>query len=406
MSNRPMRENMLLPEPLQRFFQLEYASGLMLVVAAVIAMLVVNSPLRHVYDMLLNVPVEVRIGGLEIAKPLLLWVNDGLMAIFFFLVGLELKREILAGELSDPSKVALPVIAAIGGMAAPAAIYSFINWGDPVAMRGWAIPSATDIAFALGVLTLLGNRVPNALKLFLLTLAIADDFGAIIIIALFYTEQLTTTSLAIAFVVIVLLFVVNRRGCMQIAPYALLGLILWAAVLKSGVHATLAGVVLALFIPSHKWEGMKESPLEQLENDLHPVAAYAILPIFAFANSGVSLAGVTMASLFDPVPLGIAMGLFLGNQLGIFSLSWLAVKLGIARLPEGVDWLQMYGVSVLCGIGFTMSLFIGSLAFEQGAADYVIHDRIGILTGSILSAVTGYFILRYALKRDRQPDTI
>lgn len=401
--NRRVGENMLLPAPLQRFFQLEYAGGLLLVIATVLAMAVVNSPFRYVYDMLLSVPVEISIGTFAIGKPLLLWINDGLMAIFFFLVGLELKREILAGELADPSKVALPVIAAVGGMAVPAAIYSFINWGDPVAMQGWAIPSATDIAFALGVLSLLGNRVPNALKLFLLTLAIADDFGAIIIIASFYTEQLTTASLAVASVVMVLLFVVNRRGCMQIAPYTLLGIILWAAVLKSGVHATLAGVVLALFIPAGKRQGEEESPLEQLENDLHPVAAYGILPLFAFANSGVSLEGVGLATIFDPVPLGIAMGLFLGNQIGIFSFSWLVVKLGIARLPEGVGWLQMYGVSVLCGIGFTMSLFIGSLAFEQGGVDYVIHDRIGILIGSLLSAVAGYFILRHTLKRDRQP---
>lgn len=399
MTNRPViKENMLLPLPLQRFFQLEYASGAMLVGAAIMAMLVVNSPLQYLYDMLLNVPVEVSVGSFAIGKPLLLWINDGLMAIFFFLVGLELKREVLAGELSDPSKVALPIIAAVGGMAVPAAIYAYINWGNPVAMQGWAIPSATDIAFALGVLSLLGNRVPNALKIFLLTLAIADDFGAIIIIALFYTEQLTTTSLMVASVVIVLLFLVNRRGCMQIAPYALLGVILWAAVLKSGVHATLAGVVLALFIPAGRQEGAEESPLEQLENDLHPVAAYAILPLFAFANSGVSLAGVTFGSLLEPVPLGIAMGLFLGNQIGIFSLCWLVVKLGIARLPAGVTWLQMYGVSVLCGIGFTMSLFISSLAFAHGAEEFVIHDRIGILTGSILSAVVGYFILRYALK--------
>jgi len=392
--HKPAEDDLL--SPLQRFFQLEYAGGVLLVAAAVIAMVVVNSPLKWLYDMLLEIPVEIRIGTFAIAKPLLLWINDGLMAIFFFLIGLELKREILTGELSEPSRVALPVIAAVGGMAVPAIIYSMINWGDSIAMRGWAIPSATDIAFAVGVLSLLGKRVPSALKLFLLTLAIADDFGAIIIIALFYTENLTLTSLVVAAVVIGMLFIINRKGCMQVAPYALLGVVLWAAVLKSGVHATLAGVLLALFIPIKKCAGEKNCPLEKVENDLHPVVAFAILPLFAFANSGVSLQGVGFGSLLDPVPLGIAAGLFLGNQLGIFSLSWLTVKLGLARLPEGVSWLQMYGVSVLCGIGFTMSLFIGSLAFEQGAGEYVFHDRIGIMAGSVLSAMLGYFILRFS----------
>ncbi|MDT8377187.1 MAG: Na+/H+ antiporter NhaA [Mariprofundaceae bacterium] len=384
--------------PIQRFLQLEYAGGLLLVVAAVIAMLVVNSPFRWLYDLLLNVPVEVSVGKFAIAKPLLLWINDGLMAIFFFLIGLELKREVLVGEMRELSKVALPVVAAAGGMAMPAAIYLLITWGDPVAIQGWAIPSATDIAFALGVLSLLGNRVPNALKLFLLTLAIADDFGAIIIIAIFYTDDLTVTSLVVASIAIVLLFIINRRGCMRLAPYALLGFILWAAVLKSGVHATLAGVLLALFIPVRKHEDGRESPLEEMENDLHPVVAFAILPLFAFANSGVSLEGLTFASLLDPVPLGIALGLFLGNQSGIMLFVWAAVKLGVARLPDGVTWLQMYGIAILCGIGFTMSLFIGSLAFEQGATAYAIHDRIGILAGSVISALVGYVVLRMTLR--------
>lgn len=380
--------------PIQRFFQLEYASGLMLVVMALLAMILVNSPFKWLYDMLLDIPVEVHIGAFSIAKPLLLWINDGLMAIFFFIIGLELKREVLVGELSELSKVTLPIVAAIGGMAMPALIYALINWGDPIAIRGWAIPSATDIAFALGVLSLLGDRVPKSLKLFLMTLAIADDFGAIIIIALFYTQDLTTTSLMIASVMIVLLFILNRRGCMRLAPYMIVGFVLWASVLKSGVHATLAGVILAMFIPlTSRQVGMK-SPLERLETDLHAVVAFFILPLFAFANSGVSLQAMTFSTLLDPVPLGIALGLFLGNQTGIMFMSWLAVTIGIAKLPEGVGWLQMYGVSILCGIGFTMSLFIGSLAFEQGTADYVIHDRLGILSGSILSAIVGYLVLR------------
>ncbi|MCF7821024.1 MAG: Na+/H+ antiporter NhaA [Mariprofundaceae bacterium] len=382
--------------PIQRFLQLEYASGLLLVIAAVVAMVVVNSPLKWIYDMLLDVPVEVRIGTFSIAKPLLLWINDGLMAIFFFIIGLELKREILIGEMSELSKITLPVIAAVGGMAMPAAIYLLITWGDPVAIQGWAIPSATDIAFALGVLSLLGNRIPTSLKLFLLALAIADDFGAIIIIAIFYTQDLTMASLIIASVVIVLLFIINRRGCMRIAPYMLLGFVLWAAVLKSGVHATLAGVLLALFIPIRQREDGGESPLEELENDLHPIVAFAILPLFAFANSGISLQGMSFATLLEPVPLGVALGLFLGNQGGIMLLVWATVRLGIARLPDGVTWLQMYGVAILCGIGFTMSLFIGSLAFEQGATGHVIHDRLGILVGSIASAVIGYAVLRFA----------
>jgi len=385
---------------MQQFFRQEYAGGVLLVIAALMAMAVENSPAKVYYDRFLDLPVVVSVGTFAIAKPLLLWINDGLMAIFFFLIGLELKREILAGELSEPSKVILPVIAAIGGMAVPAAVYSYINWGDAQAMQGWAIPSATDIAFAVGVLSLLGDRVPNALKLFLLTLAITDDFGAIIIIAIFYTDNLSVLSLGVASTALMILFVLNRRGCRQLAPYLLVGLILWISVLKSGVHATLAGVLLAMFIPMRRGQN-STSPLEKLEEDLHPVVAFAILPLFAFANSGISFEGFSMSTLLQPVPLGIALGLFLGNQVGVFSLSWLTVKAGLARLPEGVTWLQMYGVAVLCGIGFTMSLFIGSLAFEQGVIGYVVHDRLGIIAGSLLSAVAGYLILRIAAKRSR-----
>ncbi|KPJ91333.1 MAG: sodium:proton antiporter [Gammaproteobacteria bacterium SG8_15] len=379
------------------FLRLESSSGILLVAAAILAMIIENSPMESLYDTLLGTPVAIRIGEFEIAKPLLLWINDGLMAVFFFLIGLEVKREALRGELSDPSKVALPVIGAIGGMAAPAAIYSWVNWGDSIAMEGWAIPSATDIAFALGVLSLLGNRVPNSLKVFLLTLAIIDDLGAIIIIAIFYTADLSVLSLSVASVCIAVLFILNRKGVLSIAPYLIVGLILWASVLKSGVHATLAGVILGLFIPLQKSSEYNTSPLEKLEHDLHPTVAFFILPVFAFANTGVSLQGVSLDSILAPVPLGIAAGLFFGNQIGVFGLSWIAVKLGIAKLPEDVKWIQLYGVAMLCGIGFTMSLFISSLAFEQTADQYIIDDRLGILVGSLLSASLGYFLLRMVL---------
>lgn len=379
------------------FMRLESASGILLVIAAVLAMIIENSPWELFYDSFLTTPVEIRFGDFEIAKPLLLWINDGLMAVFFFLIGMEVKREALRGELSDPSKVALPVIGAIGGMAVPAAIYSWINWGDSIAMAGWAIPSATDIAFALGILSLLGNRVPNSLKVFLLTLAIVDDLGAIIIIAIFYTANLSTLSLVVASICIVILFILNKRGVLSIAPYMIVGLILWASVLKSGVHATLAGVILGLFIPLQKSSDYNTSPLEKLEHDLHPSVAFFILPVFAFANTGISLDGVNLDSLLAPVPLGIAAGLFFGNQLGVFGLSWLAVKMRIAKLPGDVNWSQLYGVATLCGIGFTMSLFISSLAFEQTSDQYIIDDRLGILVGSLLAASLGYLILRMAL---------
>jgi Na+:H+ antiporter, NhaA family len=381
---------------LQRFLRLEASAGILLLVAALLAIAAENSAAKHLYDALRGVPVEIRIGEFEIAKPLLLWTNDGLMAVFFFLIGLEIKREVLHGELSEPSRVLLPVVAAIGGMAVPSAIYAVINWGDPLAMRGWAIPSATDIAFALGVLALLGSRVPNTLKLFLMTLAVADDLGAIVIIAVFYTSDLYPASLIVAAVAIAALFVLNRRGVLALPPYLLIGLVLWAAVLKSGVHATLAGVLTALFIPFAKQAGEEKTQLEKLEDDLHPAVVYGILPLFAFANTGISFAGRGLESLVHPVPLGIAAGLFIGNQLGVFGISWLAIKLGIAKMPQGASWLQLYGVAALCGIGFTMSLFISSLAFEQGGADFMVDDRLGILLGSAASAALGYLVLRLA----------
>jgi NhaA family Na+:H+ antiporter len=383
----------------REFLRLESASGFLLLFAAMLAMIIVNTDARPLYDNLLDVPVQIQIGQFEIAKPLLLWINDGLMAVFFFLVGLEIKREFLRGELSDPAHVTLPIVAAIGGMSVPALIYSFINWSDSVAMKGWAIPSATDIAFALGALSLLGSRVPNSLKVFLLTLAIFDDLGAIVIIAVFYTTDLSALSMIVAACAIVVLFVMNKRGVLSIAPYMLVGLVLWTSVLKSGVHATLAGLVLAMFIPLQKSSELNTSPLEKLEHELHPVVAFVILPIFAFANTGVSLEGVSLNTLLAPVPLGIALGLFLGNQVGVLGFSWLTVKLKLARLPANVGWLEMYGVALLCGIGFTMSLFISSLAFEQGSQGFVVDYRLGILCGSLLSAGIGYLVLRVALTK-------
>jgi len=379
---------------LTEFFRFEAASGILLMVAAILAILVENSMAESFYDAFLGIPVEIRIADFHIAKPLVLWINDGLMAIFFFLIGLEIKREVLDGELSEPARVILPVIAAVGGMAVPAAIYAIINWNDPVAIQGWAIPSATDIAFALAVLVLLGSRIPNSLKLFLMTLAIVDDLGAIVIIALFYTVDLSVTSLMIAAAALLTLLVLNRSGVLALAPYLLVGIVLWAAVLKSGVHATLAGVLIAMFIPNKPIPGEKQTQLEKLEHDLHPAVAYGILPLFAFANTGISFDGLTLQSLLHPVPLGIALGLFLGNQVGVFGLSWITIKLGLAELPKGASWLQLYGVAMLCGIGFTMSLFISSLAFEQTGPEFAIDDRLGIMIGSMVSALLGYTILR------------
>lgn len=381
---------------LRRFFEFEAAPGILLVIAAFLAMVLANSTGHALYDAWLKTPVAVQFGDFHIAKPLLLWINDGLMAVFFFLVGIEIKREVIAGHLREPAQVVLPGIAAIGGMVVPALIYVALNWRDPVALGGWAIPTATDIAFAVGVLALLGNRVPVALKVFLLTLAIIDDLGAIIIIALFYSADLAPISLGWAAAAIAVLFLLNRAGVTRFAPYLLAGIVLWVSVLKSGVHATLAGVVFALFIPLRDPRHPDRSPLKKIEHDLHPWVAFGILPLFAFANAGVPLAGVTLDQASGNVPLGIALGLFLGKQLGVFSFTWVAVKSGFARLPEGANWLMVYGIALLCGIGFTMSLFIASLAFEQTGVQDVVGDRLGILVGSLCSAVVGYSVLRLA----------
>ncbi len=384
-------------DAIKDFLKLEAASGILLMIATVIALVLANSPVSGLYSALLDTPVEIRTGKLHLAKPLLLWINDGLMAIFFFLIGLELKRELLEGELSDRKQIILPAVAAVGGAVFPAAIYVFLNWGDPVALKGWAIPAATDIAFALGILALLGSRVPTSLKVFLVSLAIIDDIGAILVIAIFYTSEISMFNILVAVFMIAILFVMNRKGITQVPPYIMIGIVLWIAVLKSGVHATLAGVALAFFIPMKAQDG--SSPVRELEHNLHPSVSYAILPLFAFANAGVSLEGVSFSSLLQPVPLGIAAGLIFGKQLGIFLFSWTTVKLGLADLPEGVGWSALYGVSILCGIGFTMSLFIGSLAFELGGPDYAMDDRLGILAGSLVSAVTGYLFLKKILGR-------
>ncbi|RMQ47038.1 Na antiporter NhaA [Pseudomonas cichorii] len=384
-----------------RFFQLEAAGGLLLIAAAALALIINNSPLSWLYNDFLNVPVAARIGALEIAKPLLLWINDGLMALFFLIIGLEVKREILEGHLSRPSQIVLPGAAAIGGMVVPALIYYALNKDNPAALGGWAIPMATDIAFALGVLALLGKRVPVSLKLFLMTLAIIDDLGAIIVIALFYSGELSNLALILAAAAILALIVMNRLGVAKLAPYLLVGLVLWVCVLKSGVHATLAGVVLAFCIPL-RGKAREHSPLLSLEHALHPWVAYGILPLFAFANAGVSLAGVTLESFTHPVPMGIAAGLLAGKTLGIFGLTWLAIKTGMAKLPHEANWGQVLGISTLCGIGFTMSLFVGSLAFEAGTSDYAGMDRMGILTGSILSALIGYALMLMCSRKQQK----
>lgn len=381
-----------------RFFQLEAASGLLLIAAAALALIINNSPLSSFYSGFLEVPVAVQIGALQIAKPSLLWINDGLMALFFLLIGLEVKRELLDGHLSKPSQVVLPGAAAIGGMVVPALIYWALNKDNPAALGGWAIPMATDIAFALGVLALLGKRVPVSLKLFLMTLAIIDDLGAIIVIAIFYSGELSSASLAGAGACLVALIAMNRLGVVKLGPYLIIGLILWVCVLKSGVHATLAGVTLAFCIPL-RTKNAEPSPLLGLEHALHPWVAYGILPLFAFANAGVSLAGVNLESFTHHVPMGIAAGLLVGKTVGVFGLTWLAVKTGLAALPTGANWGQVMGVAILCGIGFTMSLFVGSLAFLPGSSEYAGMDRMGILTGSILAALIGYAVTAMASRK-------
>ena len=381
---------------IKAFFDLEASGGIVLALAAVVAMIVANSPLNTWYEAFIHAPVAIQIGSFAIAKDAHHWINDGLMAIFFFLVGLELKREVLIGELSNVKQIILPAGAAVGGMIFPAIVYLIFNYNQPEYWKGWAIPAATDIAFAIGILSLLGNRVPNSLKVFLVSIAIFDDIGAILIIALFYTSELSLSSLALAGLCLPFLYLLNRRNVTKITPYIFIGVIMWIAVLKSGIHATLAGVVLALFIPMFDKTDPEHSPLEELEHDLQNTVSYAILPLFAFANSGISLAGTGIGDLFHSVPLGIAAGLFIGKQMGVMVACWLIFKSGISKMPNGMNFQQIYGAALLCGVGFTMSLFIGGLAFEGG--DYIFDERLGIIMGSIVSGIAGYIMLKITLK--------
>jgi len=380
---------------IEEFIQRESSAGITLMFVTAAALMLKNSPLSEAYNAFLHTPVEVRFGALHIDKPLLLWINDGLMSVFFLLIGLEVKREIMEENLSSWSQAALPVIAAIGGMAVPALIYIGLNRGEPTAMLGWAIPTATDIAFALGILSLLGSRVPVSLKIFLMALAIIDDLGAILIIAVLYTTELSSLSLLMASVSLLALVLLNRLGVDKKAAYVLLGLVLWVSVLKSGVHATLAGVALAFTIPlaSTDKDGNTFSLSKTMEHDLHYWVAFLILPLFAFVNAGVDLRGISVDQMTGNVPLGIMLGLFIGKQAGVFGFSWLAIKLRLVSMPAASSWRQLYGVAVLTGIGFTMSLFIDSLAFGDDMV-YQYADKLAVLLGSFLSGLLGYLVLR------------
>jgi NhaA family Na+:H+ antiporter len=384
---------------LGEFFRLEAAGGILLIAVTVLALVCANSPLEEAYDSFRELPVAIVFGELQIAKPLLLWINDGLMAVFFLLVALEIKREALSGQLSSRDQLVLPLLCAVGGVLVPAAIYWGLNRHDPVAMQGWAIPAATDIAFALGILSLLGSRVPVAMKLLLATIAVVDDLAAIIIIALFYTSGLSLTALAWAGAAIAVMAVLNYRGVRALTPYLLLGAIVWVCVLKSGVHATLAGVITGLMIP-HLGNGGEDaggpSPLEALEHALHPWVAYGILPVFAFANAGLALGGFVPGDLLAPIPLGIALGLVLGKPVGVVGVALLAKVSGLARFPDGMDVKSMFGLGLLCGIGFTMSLFIASLAFADDGELFQ-TGILGVLCASLVAAVAGYLWLRATL---------
>jgi len=379
---------------LDQFIKKESSSGILLIIATLLALALSNSALGGLYQAFLHLPVEIRIGALHLDKSLYHWVNDGLMAIFFLLIGLEVKREILEGHLSSVRQVILPAVAAVGGMVVPALVYLAFNQGNPIAVNGWAIPTATDIAFALGVLSLLGNRVPVSLKIFLMALAIIDDLGAIVIIALFYTTELSTLSLFVAGGSLLTLVIMNLSGSSKKTAFFIVGAVLWFSVLKSGVHATLAGVALAFTIPLNAKDEHNQpvSPLKDVEHSLHFWSGFFILPLFAFVNAGVNVTQISLDQMTGSVPLGIILGLFVGKQLGVFGFSWLAIKLKIAELPQDSNWLQLYGVSVLTGIGFTMSLFIVSLAFEDSSL-FQYTDKLAILLGSLASGLLGYWVL-------------
>ena len=399
---RPKRIGSLFDE----FLRLESAGGIILMIAAASALVLANTPLSVYYDLLISTPVAIQVGPLEIAKPLLLWINDGLMAVFFFLIGLELKRELLEGELSQVSKVILPAVGAIGGIAVPGLIYTWFNYGDEAAMQGWAIPTATDIAFALGIISLLGSRVPIGVKIFLTSLAIFDDIAAIVIIAVFYAANISITSLLFVGCCIVLLYCLNRWGVDTTAPFIVVGILMWVAMLKSGIHATLAGVILALFIPIKSGRDPDYSMLKSMEHDLHAAVAFIVLPVFAFANAGISLVGIGPDELFHTVPIGIAAGLFVGKQIGIFGACWIAIRLGMTSLPTGMNYTALFGTAALCGVGFTMSLFIGSLAFEASGVDLLFDERLGILLGSLASGGLGYLILSSCYKKGRRSEYV
>ncbi|WP_119302957.1 Na+/H+ antiporter NhaA [Dongia deserti] len=379
------------------FLRRESAGGFALLGAALLALALTNSPLAGLYHDFFALHLTVKLGDVGFDKSLNYWINDGLMAIFFFLVGLEIKRELIEGELSSPTQAALPAIAAIGGMVAPAAIYVLVNAGTPATLDGWAIPAATDIAFAMGVLGLLSNRVPDSLKIFLLALAIIDDLGAIIIIAIFYTADLSLQALGLASIGVTLLFVMNRLNVQSLAAYVLVGFYVWSCVLQSGVHATLAGTVVALFVPLRvPRDEDEDSLLKRCIDGLHPWVAFGIVPVFAFANAGVSLDGVTWETIVAPVTLGVALGLFIGKQAGVMAAIALAHVTRVAHLPQGTTWREAYGVAVLTGIGFTMSLFIGGLAFRK--LDHIVEMRLGVIAGSILSAAAGLLVLMWATR--------
>ncbi len=379
---------------IRQFLQKESAGGLLLMAAAIAALIVANTPLNRFYEMLITTPVEVRVGALLIDKPLLLWINDGLMVFFFFMVGLELKREVLQGELSSPEKIMLPAVGAIGGIVFPGLIYVLFNYDNELALQGWAIPTATDIAFALGILSLLGSGVPLSVKVFLTSLAIFDDIAAIVIIALFYTANISLLSLLFVVLCLPLLFWLNRYSRGSRFPFVLIGILMWVAMLKSGVHATLTGVILAMFIPIETAGKDSECMLRTMEKSLHTYVGFLVLPIFAFVNAGVTLIGLGLDEVLHTVPVGIATGLLFGKSLGIFGCCVLAAWLGFVKLPRDMTFKALFGTAALCGVGFTMSLFIGSLAFEETGINQLFDERLGIIAGSLISGALGFFILR------------
>lgn len=397
---KPRRLHALPTAGLLRFVKMESSGGIVLIVAAALALVVANIPgLGHLYDRVLHLPVVLKLGPLGLEKDVLHMINDGLMAIFFLLVALEIKREMLEGDLSQRGQLILPGVAALGGIAVPALIYSTLNWGDAVRIQGWAIPAATDIAFSLGVLALLGTRAPVSLKIFLTTVAVLDDLAAIVIIAAFYTQRLSILALGLGLAGLVVLIILNRSRVHSLTPYWVVGIIMWFCVLKSGVHATLAGVAMGFCIPLRTNSEQQHSPLHVLEEKLHPWVAFGILPLFAFANAGVNFAGTSLAVLGDPVTLGILFGLAVGKPLGIFAAILLAVKTGLASLPREAAWSSLLGVATLCGIGFTMSLFIGTLAFPAIDMDLLVALRVGVFGGSLISALLGWWLLHFSLPK-------